>query len=73
MKRTVALTLLVVAVLLGAASCRRQRPVTQEPRAEAPPPRQQPSDTADTQPPTTAGGQPPAGGTAQQPGAGTAQ
>jgi hypothetical protein len=70
MNRKIALMLLVAAVLLGSASCRRQGATGAKKPSKAP--AQGKTGTAEAPPPSV-GGQPPAGTTAQQPPAGTTQ
>ena len=71
MSRKIVLTLLVTAVLLGSASCRKEGAPGAKKPAKAP--AQGKSGTAESPPPTSVGEQPPAGGTAQQPPAGRTQ
>ena len=63
--------LLMTAVLLGSASCRKEGPAGPKKPAKAP--AQGKSGTAESPPPTTVGGQQPTGSTAQQPPAGRTQ
>lgn len=71
MTRKVVLPLLMAAVLLGSASCRKEGATGPKKPAKAP--TQGKSGTAESPPPTTVGGQQPAPGTAQQPPAGRTQ
>jgi hypothetical protein len=71
MIRTMVLALLMAAVLLGSASCRKEGATGPKKQAKAP--SQGKSGTTESPPPTTVGGQEPAGGTAQQPPAGRTQ
>ena len=68
MSRKIALMLLVAAIWLGYAGCRKEGPTTTKKAAKAP--AQGKPGTAEAPPPTSVGEQPPAGSTAQKPPAG---